>query len=139
MESGFSLIDLVVTLAITGTVLGTAAISVRRIGERHTLMQVSQRVRLTLEEAFVNSVKTQTTTLLTIEPHHITEAPANGEPPRIVRFPASVRLTPHTPSDRTITIYPSLVASPRQIDITHGGLTSAVIISLRGRVRIEWR
>lgn len=139
MESGFSLIDLVVTLAITGTVLGTAAISLQRIGERHTLMQATHRLRLTLEDAYVQALKTRIPTTLTVAPHQILVATPNSLYKRVVPFPVSVLLTPHTPGQSTITMYPSLAVSPRQIDVTHGRVGSSVIISLRGRVRIEWR
>jgi hypothetical protein len=138
MESGFSLIDIIVTLAISGTVFGTAIISIQRIGERHTLAQVTQRVRLTLEEAYITTLKTQIPTVLTIFPHHITLATPSGLNRRIVRFPISVLLAPHTVGQTTVTLYPSFAASPRQIDITHGRSSSAVIISLRGRVRVVW-
>lgn len=138
MESGFSLIDILVTLAISGTLLGSAIISIQRIGERHTLTQVTQRVRLVLEESYVNTLKTKIPTVLTIFPHHIKVATPTGSNARIVRFPTSVLLAPHNTEQTTVTLYPSFAATPRQIDITHGRSSSAIIISLRGRVRVVW-
>ena len=137
MNRGFSLIELIVVLAIISAITVVAVPSFSSWRERQVIVREAQRVQRALERAYIISLLRETPIVISLTPETMAASTQTALPIfSLSRHPAvSVQLK--SKEQQSITFYPSHTVTPTTILVSNNSAQCSVILSLRGRTRRE--
>jgi prepilin-type N-terminal cleavage/methylation domain-containing protein len=132
---GASLIELLLSLAITSILFLIAAPSLPGLGRRQKVLTESARIRLALEQGYMSALAHDATVVASFGEHGIDLGFARG--PSILHLspPTGVTVRMKSPDQKEIAFYPTHTATPATVLIESGSLTCSIVVSLRGRIR----
>lgn len=133
----FTLLEVLVTLSITGVVLAGATISLARYRRHSGLSRAVLSLKLLVERAYSRALATHQELVMSIEQTAATIQERDGE--NLERLPFIAPVTPVLKENKPqeLRFYPSISSSPATITLRSGTQECSVIISLRGRVRTQ--
>lgn len=136
MNKGLSLIEVVITIGITAIIVSSCLSSVPRIARHQRLCGETKRLQNFLERARTRAVSLSSETSVLIRPSELNLVDAKNN--LLEKFVFHDGFTIRTTSnikDR-LSFYSSHTASPATITVALRDLTAALVISLRGRIRV---
>ena len=135
MKAGFSLIELLIVLAIISAL---GAITIPAVGSwhtRHTLMIEGEKLRLFLERARLVSLTHDTAIAVRFKPPHLI-ATATTAPPLFSYTPRSgISVKNKAEELKPVIFYSTMTSTPTTLAVSAGPAECLVIVSLRGRIR----
>ena len=134
---GFTLVESLVVMTITGIVIGGAVMSLASYRRGSDASHAASSLMLFVERAYARALSTQRELTVVIEPTVATILDEFGAPKERLGFKAPVAPVLKDKTSQEVHLYPSISASPATITLHAGGHACDVIISLRGRVRTQ--
>ena len=132
---GASLIELLLSMAITSILFSIAAPSLSSLRGREHVLAESARIRLALEQGYISALAHDAVVVASFGDHGVDLVFARG--PSILHLspPPGVTVRMKSPDQKEIAFYPTHAATPATVLIESGSLTCSIVVSLRGRVR----
>jgi prepilin-type N-terminal cleavage/methylation domain-containing protein len=134
MSGGFSLIELLVGLCLMGIVLAGAVVSLSDGTAARSVRHAATHVKLELDGAAVAASRLGSPVTVLVEGSLVRSTISYGT------IVAEYRMKPAVTSGlqpTLITFHPSGAVSPRSIRLNNRNHSCRVVVSLRGRTRIE--
>lgn len=137
MSQGYSLIEVVVTIAIASAALAVAIPSVSSWRARHVVLRETKRVQRALERAYVIAALREKTLITTLFDHSLVVTTQDTTPMFSLTLSPDILMAFKSDEQTAITFYPSLTTTPSTIIVRGPHGRCSVILSLRGRTRRE--
>ena len=134
---GFSLPELIICMAITSISVGIAVPRTLSFLNQVYLKGEATSVRLFIESAYAHALSSQQRITVSLTPYMLEGRRESGELLGRYSTRHRVLIDPDSVNGRTLAFYPTIAASPATIQLSRSGRSCAVIISLRGRVRVS--
>jgi len=135
MNRGFSLLELLVMMAIVSTLASTTTPLVSRWSERSIVLQEAKRFQRLLERAYTIALFRAQPVVITFRDHGVTLTVGDEEPLSLLTPHSKVVIKPRSDEQRELTFYPTHTTTPSTIEVIGPATTCLVILSLRGRTR----
>ena len=135
---GFSLLDLLAALTLTGIALAACLPALSSLLTRRPLEQECRRLRYKLDELELRSAKTGRDYRVTLSATSYAALRADNDYPLFSRqLPAPLHIDLESGQDASIMFYGGGTADPATIRLGDGRNSCAIAVSLRGRVRFS--
>ena len=137
MDRGLSLIEMLLVISLIASLAAIALPSLAGWIPKHTVRLEARSVQLLLERAYTVAVARASPVTVEIAGDHIKAATATGAQlfSRPLRAPVTARLKSNEKS--SLVFYPSHTASPATILVEGPSHLCSIVVSLRGRTRME--
>ncbi|MEY4668938.1 MAG: hypothetical protein RL518_1637 [Pseudomonadota bacterium] len=137
MERGFSLIEMLLGVSMIASVVAIALPSLAEWIPRHAVRREARAVQLVVERAYTLAVVRSVPVSVQFLPSQIIATSATTAPLFSHPLPASITARIKGNQDSSLVLYPSHTASPATIEVLGPSYRCSVIVSLRGRTRLE--
>jgi prepilin-type N-terminal cleavage/methylation domain-containing protein len=136
-QYGFSLLESLTVLALTGIILAISAPQVSDISRRLSLKGEASAVRLFLERCLSFSLAARRTVQVAISQSDLSAATEDGTQLFNHKLKQGVTFSGDLTARDPLTFYQTISASPKTLTISKGSLSCSIIVSLRGRIRFS--
>jgi prepilin-type N-terminal cleavage/methylation domain-containing protein len=137
MSRGYSLIEIVLTMAIVSATAAVAIPSVSSWQGRHVTLREAKRVQRALERAYVMALLRETPVIVTLNSGGMFATTPDKVPLFSVTPAPGVSIQLKSKEQQALAFYPSHTATPTTILIVRSEFQCSVVLSLRGRARRE--
>lgn len=135
MKGGFSVIELLIVLAVVSALGAITTPAVGAWHSRHSLIREGEKLRFFLERARLMALTHNTAIAVRFEPSHLF-ATASGTTPLFSFYPRNgVSVKNKSVELKPVIFYPTMTTTPSTILIKTALRECSVIVSLRGRIR----
>ena len=135
--SGFSLLEMMIVLATTLILDGTAALTVSTHRRRNILKAEMTAVQLFLEEIYAHALAYQQDLTLSLSPFQMATSQTLGAQRSRYLFRHGVTLALAPTQSKTLQFNSTISATPTTLIFQYHDLRCNLVISLRGRIRLS--
>jgi prepilin-type N-terminal cleavage/methylation domain-containing protein len=135
MKAGFSLIELLIVLALISALSATTFPAVAAWHSRHLLMLESEKLRLFLERARLMALTHDTAVAVRFKPPQLFASTGASTPNFSYTPRQGVSVKNKSEDLKPVIFYSTMTTTPTTLVVAAGAAECSVIVSLRGRIR----